>query len=130
LRQSLAGDRGEAKAPVPEKARSQTAVLDLTTDVPYISLVDEFEWDEAKAESNLAKHRFSFEDAWEVFADPNVVIVPTFREGDGEDRFKAIGQISGRVFSVVYAERGDAKRLISARRANAKEERLYGDHSQ
>ena len=87
----------------------------------------DFEWDDAKAESNLAKHRIAFDDAIAVFADPNIVIVATIREEDGEDRFKAIGRIGDRVFTVVYTERNEVKRLISARRANAKEEKRYGD---
>lgn len=89
----------------------------------------DFEWDDAKAESNLAKHRLSFENATAIFADPDVVIVATFRDEDGEDRLKAIGRIGDRVFTAVYAERGDVRRLISARRANRKEERTYGNRS-
>jgi hypothetical protein len=57
------------------------------------------------------------------------VIVTTIREDDGEDRFKAIGRIGERVFTIVYTERNEVKRLISARRANAKEENNYGDGS-
>jgi hypothetical protein len=89
----------------------------------------EFEWDEVKADSNLAKHGISFDDAIAVFADPAIVMVTTFREEDGEDRFKAIGRIGDLVFTVVYTERNDVKRLISARRANAKEEKRYDDGS-
>jgi uncharacterized DUF497 family protein len=43
-----------------------------------------FEWDDAKAERNLAKHRMSFEKAREVFADPNLVTINATREEDGE----------------------------------------------
>ena len=89
-----------------------------------------FEWDDAKARSNLAKHGFSFEEAREVFADPGAVVFDVTRKEDGENRLKAIGRIGGRLFTVVYTSRGAARRLISARRANAKEERRYGDRSQ
>ena len=89
----------------------------------------EFEWDEAKAASNLVKHRISFDDALEVFADSELIIVATVRERDQENRLKAIGRVGDRVFTIVYTERNDAKRLISARRANANEERHYGDAS-
>lgn len=89
----------------------------------------EFEWDDAKAALNLAKHRISFDDAIQIFLDPEVVIVTSFREADGEDRFKAVGRVSNRVFTVVYTRRNGITRMISARRANAKEEALYGDRS-
>jgi len=89
-----------------------------------------FEWDDVKAERNLVKHRMSFERAREVFADPNVVIFDVTRKEDGEARFKAIGRISVRLYTVVYTPRGAVRRLISARRANAKEERSCGDRSQ
>jgi uncharacterized DUF497 family protein len=89
-----------------------------------------FEWDDAKAERNLAKHRMSFGKAKEAFSDPNLATVNATREEDGEARFKAIGRIGGRLYAVVYTQRGAVRRLISARRANAKEERSYGDRSQ
>jgi len=89
-----------------------------------------FEWDDAKASRNLAKHRMSFEKAKQVFADPNLATVNATREKDGEARFKAIGRISGLLYAVVYTQRGAVTRLISARRANAKEEKGYGDRSQ
>ena len=85
-----------------------------------------FEWDDAKAERNVAKHGFSFEKATEVFADSDVVIFDVTREKDGDARLKAIGLISGRLDT----PRGAVRRLISARRANAKEERSCGDRSQ
>ena len=89
----------------------------------------EFEWDDAKDASDLAKHGISFDEAIEVFADRGLAVVPTIREVDREHRFKAIGRIGGRLVTVVDTERSDAKRIISARRANATEERRYGDRS-
>ena len=47
------------------------------------------------------------------------------RPDDGEERFKAVGRIGHRVFTIVYTMRGEFVRLISARRANAAEEKLY-----
>ena len=92
-------------------------------------MVEVFEWDGGKAKSNLAKHRSSFDDAIKVFADPEVVVVASLREVDREERFKAIGRIGDRIFTVVYTEHGGGWRIISARRANSVEERQYGDCS-
>jgi uncharacterized protein len=89
-----------------------------------------FEWDAAKAERNLAKHGFSFHEAREIFGDPDLATVNATRKEDGEARLKAIGRVGDRLYAVIYARRGGAKRLISARRANAKEEKIYGDRAQ
>lgn len=48
------------------------------------------------------------------------------READQETRRKAVGVIEGKLFVVVYTDRGGVCRLISARRANAMEHRAYG----
>ena len=87
----------------------------------------DFEWDPAKDEANQAKHIISFEDAIAIFADTGLVLLDATHESDGEARTKGIGRIEGKSFVVVFTERGEVKRIISARRANRKEERIYGD---
>jgi uncharacterized DUF497 family protein len=52
----------------------------------------DFEWDDGKAASNLAKHGVSFELAREVWSDPLYVVLPDRMEG-GEQRWHAIGMI-------------------------------------
>jgi uncharacterized protein len=86
----------------------------------------EFEWDEVKAESNLAKHGVPFRYATRVFLDPNLVEFDASRVADGEFRRKAIGLIEGKLYVVVYTDRGGVYRIISARRTNATEEGAYG----
>ncbi len=85
-----------------------------------------FERDDAKAATNLAKHGVPFDYATRVFPDEAVIDFDASRETDGEARRKAVGQIEGRVYTVVYAQRGDAIRIISTRRANATERKSYG----
>ena len=85
-----------------------------------------FEWDDAKAESNEAKHKVPFEFATRVFLDDGRIDLDASRVQDGEDRRKAIGRIDGLLYVVVYTMRGDVCRIISARRANAKEAKAYG----
>jgi uncharacterized DUF497 family protein len=87
----------------------------------------EFEWDSAKAASNLAKHGVSFEAAARLFAASAFVDVDASQPGAGEIRRKAIGVIDGRVFIVVYTMRNQVTRIISARRGNAKETRFYDE---
>ena len=85
----------------------------------------DFEWDAVKAQSNLAKHRVSFESSVRVFLDPNVVDFDVSKPGDDEDRHKAVGRIEGRLFTLVYTLRGNVIRVISARRSNGSEVRRY-----
>jgi uncharacterized protein len=84
-----------------------------------------FEWDDAKAASNFAKHRIRFEVAVRVFSDRAQAALDASRAADGEVRRKAVGLIEGRLFTVVYTERHGVVRIISARRSNAKERRAY-----
>ncbi|HEX8665177.1 MAG TPA: BrnT family toxin [Beijerinckiaceae bacterium] len=86
----------------------------------------EFEWDEDKAATNIAKHGVAFEAIEALYADPEHVIVDTSRHADGEPRFKLIAQVEGRLFTAVCTMRGAACRVISLRRVNASEERIYG----
>jgi uncharacterized DUF497 family protein len=89
---------------------------------------DEFEWDDAKAEANLRKHKISFRAASRVFDDPLVLIEQDLAEDYGEDRFVAVGRVEGLLITVVFTERGERVRIVSARKANNDERRAY-DHS-
>jgi uncharacterized DUF497 family protein len=86
----------------------------------------EFDWDDAKASSNLAKHGVPFPYAVRVFLDPEMVDLDASRQDDKEARRKAIGVIEGKLYAVVYADREGLRRIISARRTNATEQRAYG----
>ena len=83
------------------------------------------QFDRAKAAANLQKHGISFADAEGVFADPLAVSMEDV-DAHGERRFVAIGLGSaGELLVVIYTERGNEYRLISARRATRKERKLY-----
>ena len=85
-----------------------------------------FEWNEAKSKSNLAKHEVSFQEAATVFGDPLSVTIPDPMHSQEEDRFITTG-VSSRLNTivVVHADRGDAIRIVNARRATARERRRY-----
>lgn len=87
----------------------------------------QFEWDDAKAATNLRKHGISFQSATQLLLDQDAIELDASKPTDGERRRKVIGMIGGRLFAVVYTLRGDIRRLISARRANLKEERSWLD---
>ena len=85
----------------------------------------EFEWDQDKADANLAHHGVCFDDAVKAFYDPLAVERFDTREDYGEDRINVIAMCDGDLLHVTYVERGDRIRIISARRADRNEQDDY-----
>ena len=89
-----------------------------------------FEWDAAKAASNLVKHRVSFETATRTFADP-YLLTRQDRIENGELRWQSIGMVDGLLVLLVAHTVGEADdgaevlRIISARKAEPKERKRY-----
>jgi hypothetical protein len=88
----------------------------------------EFEWDDEKDKINKRKHGISFSTAKEIFHDVNRLEIYDVQHSDTEDRYNTIGMVDDVLF-VVYVERRDKIRLISARLATEKERRLYYDYN-
>ncbi len=87
------------------------------------------EWDDEKNKINKKKHGISFETAARIFLDDNRIEYYDELHSDFEDRFRVIG-IVDEVLFVVYTEREDRYRLISARQADKSEEgEYYGQYS-
>ena len=83
----------------------------------------DFEWDDAKAASNLVKHGVAFAEAATVFADPFAVYLD---DGTGVSNMVIIGtSLRERVLFVVHVERGQRDRIISARPAEPREREVY-----
>ncbi len=86
----------------------------------------EFEWDEDKARTNIRKHGVTFEEASEVFLDPFRQLGHATVDQDDEDRSFIIGYtFAQRILLVVFIERGERTRIISARPATRTERKLY-----
>jgi len=86
----------------------------------------EFEWDATKAVENLKNHRVSFEEAKSVFNDPLLLTFPDPEHSDEEHRIINIGISShSRILLVVFTDRRGKVRVISSRKATAKERKLY-----
>lgn len=91
----------------------------------------QFEWDRDKAEDNIQKHQVSFEEASTVFRDPFAFIFDDQFHSDDEYREIIIGRsISSRFLLVVFIERAENIRIISARKAEPPERRAYEKHVQ
>ena len=88
-----------------------------------------FDWDPAKAASNLRKHGVSFEEAQSVFYDEFAVQFYDEPHSSGDDLFLMLGMSSGaQLLLVCHCERGsgDVIRIISARKATKQESSFYG----
>ena len=88
-----------------------------------------FEWDEDKAAANVAKHGIRFDYAARVFDDPYRIEREDSSLEYGEPRYQALGSIAGHVLFVAFTYRGEAIRIISARRATRYERRQYHEMS-
>ncbi len=88
----------------------------------------EFEWDSIKNELNFKKHSVWFEEAQTVWADGGAIEFYDFEHSSSEDRFLRIGfSTASRLLLVVFCERENPQvvRIISARKATAKEQKQY-----
>ena len=90
-----------------------------------------FDWDNNKNQSNIAKHGISFEEAIAIFDDPNILNYEDTRLNYGETRFVSIGQIilvtqeKTVIIVVIHTQRNQTIRLISAGKANERERKRY-----
>lgn len=85
-----------------------------------------FQWDAAKAKSNLKKHTVAFEEALTVFYDPLAATVVDSQHSEGERRLITIGfSAAGRLLVVCHTERARSVRLIGARVATKRERRRH-----
>ena len=82
------------------------------------------DWDEEKRQTTLAHRELDFADCVEVFADVTFEF-PDTRKDYGEARTVCIGFLKNRMVAVVYTQRGDTRRIISMRKCNDREIKIY-----
>lgn len=85
-----------------------------------------FTFDPVKDQTNTAKHGLSLALAGAIEWD-SAVVWPDDRRDYGEPRQCALGYIGERLVSVVFVDRGEIRRIISLRRANQREEKVYAE---
>ena len=86
----------------------------------------QFEWDPRKAATNLSKHGVSFEEAATVFGDPLGRFMADPRHSSEEERLVLLGSSrEERLLAVMFVDRRETIRIISARRATRRERRDY-----
>jgi uncharacterized protein len=87
-----------------------------------------FDWDSKKAISNKSKHGVTFEEAITAFDDPYALVERDEEHTSASEiRESIIGEADPGVLVVIFTirEKGAIYRIISARRANRRERRLY-----
>jgi uncharacterized DUF497 family protein len=85
-----------------------------------------FEWDPIKAAANVRKHGVQFSEALGVFSDDYAITIKDDESDSSEQRLITLGMgIKGRILVVVYCNRGENLRIISARTAGRLEREQY-----
>lgn len=95
----------------------------------YLQLKMSFEWDPEKNKTNIAKHGVSFEDAPSVFKEFHIT-VDDERKDYGEKRFYTMGILGDkkRVVIIAHTDRKNKIRIISMRKANIREQKIFYDY--
>lgn len=83
-----------------------------------------FEWNEEKKLKNIEKHGVNFEDAKHVFSSETVTFDDN-RFDYGEDRYITLGLLDNRIMVVTHTQRNSKTRIISMRKANKREQKIY-----
>jgi uncharacterized protein len=83
-----------------------------------------YEWDEVKNQTNFAKHGLRFDDAALVFAGPCVTFEDD-RFDYGEGRLVTLGLLGDRLVVIAHAPRDEGTRIISMRKGNRREQKIY-----
>lgn len=84
----------------------------------------EVSYDPEKRDQTLAKRGLDFEDAVQVFAGTTVDFIDD-RFDYGEERWITFGRLKGRLVALVWTPRGEARHIISMRKANDREKEKY-----
>ncbi len=85
-----------------------------------------FEWDKGNIDKSYQKHGITPNEAEEIFVDEDILILGDIKHSKQEERFKAIGRIlKGEILLLAFTLRKNRIRIISVRKANKKERRLY-----
>lgn len=85
----------------------------------------QFEWDEQKRQRNIDQHGVDFADAAIIFASPLIALARDTRQDYGEQRYVALGQVDEDYFVVIFTDRGEYRRIISAWKVDENGRRRY-----
>ena len=81
-------------------------------------------FDPAKCQAAIDERGLHFADAARMFSGPAISVEDTRRDY-GERRWQTIGFLAGRMVMVVWTKRDDARHVMSVRKCNAREKKIY-----
>lgn len=84
----------------------------------------EIEFDPDKRDKAMTERGLDFARAGEVFADHHFT-AEDLLNGYNEPRYITVGKLDGRMVVLVWTPRGEARRIISMRKANEREQSRY-----
>ncbi|MCV0394710.1 MAG: BrnT family toxin [Rhizobiaceae bacterium] len=84
----------------------------------------EIEWDEAKRRDALSRHGVDFADV-ALIDFPSAMTTADNRRDYGEPRWVTYGMIGERLHVVCWTSRNGRMRIISFRKANDREQKIY-----
>lgn len=91
-----------------------------------LSKIIGFKWNEGNIDKSYQKHGVTSREAEEVFTDERQLVLEDIKHSEAEKRFTILGKnIKGNILFVAFTVRGVKVRIVSARKANIKERRLY-----
>jgi uncharacterized DUF497 family protein len=82
-------------------------------------------WDENKRQCNIFKHGIDFRGAETIFDYPMLTREDDREYNDGEQRLQSLGLLQGRIVFVVWVERNTGAHIISIRKAQRHEQKIY-----
>ncbi|HTM63102.1 MAG TPA: BrnT family toxin [Gammaproteobacteria bacterium] len=88
-----------------------------------------FDWDGSKNETNIQRHGIDFHDAHLIFKEPILIRVDT-RKNYNEVRLIGLGKLFGVNVVIIFTKRVNTIRVISIRRANRNERKIYQERFQ
>lgn len=83
-------------------------------------------YDPKKRAKTLSERGLDFDDAVHVFAGTTINLLDD-RKDYGEPRWLTYGQLNGRMVALVWTPRGNNRHIISMRKANDRERKVYED---
>ena len=88
-----------------------------------------FQWDEGNADKNRVTHHLENWECEQVFFNAPLLILGDLKHSAKEERWAAFGQADeGRLLLVIFTERGNLIRIISARDMNRRERKFYEEN--
>ncbi len=91
-----------------------------------LSQIVGFDWDKGNINKNWIKHKIKNEECEQIFFNQPLIIYPDAKHSEKEKRLYALGKtIDNKLLFISFTIRNNRLRIISARKMNTKEQKIY-----